>query len=91
MAEGVAAIVCGDDPLPEKPDPAVMRRIGSELGISTRHMLMVGDTINDMLAGQNAAVAGCIGITGSTGDPDGLAVHADVILASIDQFQLRET
>lgn len=88
ITDEVATIVCGDDPLPEKPDPAVLQSIGSKLGISTRHMLMVGDTINDMLAGQNAEVAGCIGITGSTGDPDGLFGHADVILTSIDQIEV---
>jgi phosphoglycolate phosphatase len=84
----VDAIVCGDDPLPEKPDPAVLQGIARELGIDPRQMLMVGDTVNDMLAGRNAGVAGCIGITGSTGDPAQLAKHADVLLETIDQISI---
>jgi len=91
IRDQVAMIVCGDDPLPEKPDPAALKLIGSSLGISTSQMLMVGDTINDMLTGQNAAVAGCIGIAGSIGDSDELAFHADVVLTSIDQLEVRGT
>ena len=82
----VGAVRCGDDPLPEKPDPAVLLGIADELGIETSQMLMVGDTVNDMLAGRNANVAGCIGITGSTGDAAQLAYHADVLLTSIDRI-----
>lgn len=84
----VDAILCGDDPLPEKPDPAVIEGIAQELGVVPDQMLMVGDTVNDMLAGRNAGVAGCIGITGSTGDAAQLAQHADVLLAIIDQITL---
>jgi phosphoglycolate phosphatase-like HAD superfamily hydrolase len=42
ITEDVAMIVCGDDPLPEKPDSAVLQSIAAKLGISTEHMLMVG-------------------------------------------------
>ena len=84
----VDAVRCGDDPLPEKPDPAVLMGIAQELGIETSQMLMVGDTINDMLAGHNAGVAGCIGITGSTGSAGQLANHADVLIDSIDQITI---
>ena len=86
VADDMALLVCGDDPLPEKPDPAVLYHIESQIGISTKQMLMIGDSVNDMLTGHNAAVAGCIGITGSTGDPLKLAAHADVILSSIEQL-----
>lgn len=82
----VDAIVCGDDDWPEKPDPAVLQGIARELGIDPGQMLMVGDTVNDMLAGRNAGVAGCIGITGSIGNPTQLAEYADVLLERIDQI-----
>ena len=91
IAEEMAVIVCGDDPLPEKPDPAALFHIGRQIGVSTSRMLMVGDTVNDMLTGRNAAVAGCIGISGSTGDPERLAAHADVVLSSIDQLRVVES
>lgn len=82
----ISVIVCGDDPLPEKPDPAALFHIRDQTGIQTEQMLMIGDTINDMLTGRNATVAGCIGITGSTGDPTKLAPHADALLSSIEQL-----
>jgi phosphoglycolate phosphatase-like HAD superfamily hydrolase len=91
IADDMALLVCGDDPLPEKPDPAVLFHIESQVGISTKQMLMVGDSVNDMLTGHNAAVAGCIGITGSTGDPLKLATHADVILPSIEHLTVIES
>ena len=87
----MAIIVCGDDPIPEKPDPAALFHIESQIGISTKQMLLIGDSVNDMLTGRNAAVAGCIGITGSTGDPVRLAVHADAILSSIEQLTIIES
>ncbi len=86
IAPQISVTVCGDDPVPEKPDPAALLHISDQLGIPTERMLMIGDTVNDMLTGKNAAVAGCIGITGSTGDPAKLAPHADALLSSIDQL-----
>ncbi len=90
ITEDVAMIVCGDDPLPEKPDSAVLQSIAAKLGISTEHMLMVGDTINDMLTGKNADVAGSIGVTGSTGDPAALVDYADVTVDSIDKLEVMD-
>jgi len=90
IAEDMEAVVCGDDPLPEKPDPAALLHLGIETGIPTSQMLMVGDSVNDMLTGRNAKVAGCIGISGSTGNPVELAAHADVVLSSIDQLAVVE-
>ncbi len=86
VKESMAVVVCGNDPLPEKPDPAALFYIEEQLGISTGKMLMVGDSVNDMLTGRSAAVAGCIGITSSTGDALKLATHADVVIPSIDQL-----
>ncbi len=86
IADSMAVVVCGDDPLPEKPDPAVLYFIEEQIGISAGKMLMVGDSVNDMLTGRNAAVAGCIGVTGSTGDALKLAVHANAIIPAIDHL-----
>jgi len=91
IVDDMAVVVCGDDPLPEKPDPAALFHIESQIGISTKRMLMVGDSVNDMLTGRNASVAGCIGINSSTGDPLKLADHADVILPSIEQLTVIES
>lgn len=86
IEEYVDIILCGSDPIPEKPDPAALQWIAQELNITPGQMLMVGDTVNDMLAGHNAGVAGCIGITGSTGDAAQLAKTADVLLTTVDHI-----
>lgn len=39
---------------PNKPHPAAIFHIAQEWGISTSEMLMVGDSIHDMLAGNRA-------------------------------------
>lgn len=82
----IDVVVCGNDDLPEKPDAAVLQSIGRDLDIDPAQMLMVGDSVNDMRAGHNAGVAGCIGITGSTGDPLLLQPYADVLLERVDQI-----
>ncbi|MDX1413972.1 MAG: HAD family hydrolase [Candidatus Promineifilaceae bacterium] len=88
IEELVDVILCGDDPLPKKPDPAVLRWISDELGTIPARMLMVGDTVNDMLAGRNAGVAGCIGITGSIGDAAQLSPYADILLPDISGIKV---
>lgn len=86
ITELVDAVVCADDHLPEKPDAAVLQSIARDLGLQPEQMIMVGDTVNDMLAGRNAGVSGCIGITGSTGDAGKLAPFADVLLSKVDEL-----
>jgi len=41
---------------PPKPDPAGIRHIAQVWGIPTSEMIMVGDSIDDMLAGRRAGV-----------------------------------
>lgn len=87
IAGAVSALVCGDDSLPAKPDAAVLGWIATELGSIPSRLLMVGDTVNDMLTGRNAGAAGCIGILNGAGQRESLAETADVVLASIDQLE----
>ena len=91
IRQDVALLICGDDPLPQKPDPAVLEWIGQELDIDPTSMLMVGDTINDLLTGRSANAAGCVGISPPNSVGTSVLVrYADVILNSIDQLQVVE-
>jgi phosphoglycolate phosphatase-like HAD superfamily hydrolase len=90
IADTIEIILCGDDPIPEKPDPAALFHIGERLQIAPEQMLMVGDTVNDMLTGRNASVAACIGVTGSTGDPLKLSPYADVMIPAIDHLSVNQ-
>jgi phosphoglycolate phosphatase-like HAD superfamily hydrolase len=84
----VAILACGNDDMPSKPDPAGLRHIGQQLGVATADMLMVGDTVSDMLFGRNAGVAGCIAVVGGAGDEAALRETADTLISSIEAIQL---
>lgn len=87
--QDVDLLMCGNDPLPQKPDPGVLAHIASELDTEPNKILMVGDTINDLLTGRNANAAGCIGISpDGTNGAEVLAPYADVILNTIVDLQV---
>jgi phosphoglycolate phosphatase len=55
--EQLFGIVVGGDDLPtKKPDPGPLMHVAAALGVPIRRLLMVGDSINDVLA---ARAAGC--------------------------------
>ncbi len=80
----IDVIVCGDDPLPNKPSPAVFEHISDALGIAPAHIAMVGDSDGDMLTGKNGGGGLAIGVTGGGGDP---TATADVCVESVDALQ----
>jgi len=66
-------IICGGDTYPElKPSPLPLLRVMERLGIAARETAMVGDSINDIQAGQQAGVA-TIGCTWGYGGAEELA------------------
>lgn len=51
------AMVLGGDSLPvKKPDPAPLRHVCEHLGFDPAQAIMIGDSINDILAGKNAGI-----------------------------------
>lgn len=53
-ADCFRVIISRDDPLPPKPDPASVIESAGIMGVSLRDLLVVGDYIFDMQAGQRA-------------------------------------
>ncbi len=88
IGDFVDVLICGDDPLPNKPDPTAWQQVAQQVGISPAQMLMVGDTESDMLFGRNGSVAGCLAVIGGAGVEAVLHQKADVLLTSIDEIQL---
>jgi phosphoglycolate phosphatase len=84
----MSALLCGDDPAPRKPDAGVLAWISGQIAIPTGEMVMVGDTVTDILAGRNAGAAGCIGIREGAGDPALLSHLADAVVDRIDQIRV---
>ncbi len=81
----IDAVGCGNDPIPGKPAPDGLHRIGETLNIAPERILMVGDSTGDMRTGKAAGVAGCIGV-GKEGD--GVTAVADVMIQSIEEIKI---
>jgi len=88
VAEHVAAIVCGNDPIANKPAPDALLHLGRTLGVPAERMMMVGDTIGDMATGKNAGVACRLGVLSGTGREAELGPVADAVVASIDEIRV---
>jgi len=81
-------LVCGDDDILNKPAPDAIWHISEKLGIPSDRMLMVGDTVSDMVFGKNEGVAGLAGIQIGEGKNSALAAHADVLIECIDRIAI---
>ncbi len=84
----LTVILCGDDPLPQKPDAGALEWVAVQLDVRPAEMVMVGDTATDMLAGRNAGVSGCIGVRDGAGEPRELARLADALVDTIDELRV---
>ncbi len=84
----VDVLICGNDDIPNKPAPDALWQIGKQVHIDPTHMLMVGDTVGDMIFGRRAGVAGCIGIRGGAGNQTALNEQADEIIETIEGIQV---
>ena len=82
----VEILVCGDDPIPNKPAPDGLWHIGRVLGVAPSRMAIVGDTASDMVCGHAAGAGLCVGIAGGAGDALKLAQTADVVLGSVAEL-----
>lgn len=84
----VGLLICGDDDLPNKPDPEGMRRAAVHFNTTTQQMMMVGDTVSDMLFGRNAQAACCAAIAAGAGDHSALRQHADLLIQTVDEIKV---
>ena len=91
IAELFVALVCGDDPIPNKPAPDGILGVARGLGLVPSQVVMVGDTVNDMNCGRNTAVRACIGVTGGGGNALALQNTADVLIETIDEIEWMST
>jgi phosphoglycolate phosphatase-like HAD superfamily hydrolase len=89
ITELVSAMICGDDPIPKKPDPIAALTISKQLGISTSRMMMVGDSLTDMQFAASAGIAFRIGVASTPENKSLLAPHADALVESIDDFHVQ--
>ncbi len=84
----VSMLICGDDPVPDKPNPDAAWEIGTQLGIKPERMMMVGDSISDMQFAANAGIGFRVGVASDAETAAALAPHADAVVSSIDEFSV---
>jgi phosphoglycolate phosphatase len=83
----IAGMVCGDDPVANKPAPDALLRLARELDVPPSRMMMVGDTIGDMMMGGAAGTCRLAVLSGA-GTAADLAPHADAVLDSITEIRV---
>ncbi|MCF0253219.1 MAG: HAD-IA family hydrolase [Duodenibacillus sp.] len=64
-----------------KPNPAMLRRLEDETGVECRRMVMVGDSVHDMMLARNAGCAGVAVTWGGTPAAE-LARHGPAAIVS---------
>jgi phosphoglycolate phosphatase len=74
-------VVCHDDGLPQKPDPAMLRHIMEHSGAPAKDLVMVGDTTFDLAMGRAAGTDTCA-VTWGHHDRTDLAAEAPTHLAA---------
>ena len=79
-------IMCGDDGLPQKPNPELLLETCRRIGVSPERTIMVGDTVADLAMARGAGAAFAVAVLGGSMPVELLAPHADVVLSSIDDI-----
>ncbi|MBT7965296.1 MAG: HAD family hydrolase, partial [Proteobacteria bacterium] len=80
-------IRCGDDVGPVKPDVAVLESIATGQRCRIDQIVMVGDTVSDLMMAKNAGAKCCVGILGGAGSADQLQAFADFLIEDIREIQ----
>ena len=80
-------IRCGDDVGPVKPDVAVLESSALSQQCRVDQIVMVGDTVSDLMMAKNAGAKCCVGILGGAGSEDQLTALADFLIEDIGEIQ----
>ncbi len=88
IEEFVSVVVCADDGLPGKPAPHGLLEIARRTGVRPRDIVMVGDSVGDMIAAQAAGVGFRLGVTSGAGRAESLTRYADAITESIADIRV---
>ena len=84
----VAGMICGDDPVANKPAPDALLCLSREFGVPPARIMMVGDTVGDMMMGGNAGIGCRVAVLSGAAGGETLTPHADVVLRSIDDIRV---
>lgn len=79
-------IACGDDDIPDKPDPAVVDEFCEKFALSPSQVAFVGDTPTDMKTARNAGAGMAAGVLCGVGTRESLADLADVLMETPEEI-----
>jgi phosphoglycolate phosphatase-like HAD superfamily hydrolase len=88
LVDLVAGIVCADDPIANKPDPAAVFHLAHLLRSDPARTVVVGDNPCDLMMGRSAGVGLTVGVLSGNSAHTDLEGYADVIIASIDEIEV---
>lgn len=83
LTDFVAAVACGDDGLPIKPEPDMVLTLCRTLHIPPAKTVMVGDNVADLQMGRTAGAGLVAGVLSGVSSAEILAPHADLVLPSV--------
>ncbi|NJN95626.1 MAG: HAD family hydrolase [Anaerolineales bacterium] len=83
LADFVAALACGDDGAPIKPEPEMVLTLCRTLAVPPARTVMVGDNVADLKMGHAARVGLTVGVLSGVSSAKILAPHADLILPTV--------
>ena len=84
----VSAVVCADDKLGAKPEPGGLLFLASRAGVALDKVVMVGDSIGDMVTARRAGAGLAVGVLSGASGPAALQGHADVILDHVGSIRV---
>lgn len=86
LADFVAALACGDDGIPIKPEPDMVLALCRTLAVPPAQTVMVGDNVADLQMGRAAGAGLVVGVLSGVSSAEILAPHADVVLPSVAEL-----
>jgi len=88
IAPFVESLVCGDDGLPIKPAPDMVRAVCQIAGIPPVQAVVVGDRVADIQMGRAAGAGLVVGVLSGVSSREMLAPHADLVLESVAELMV---
>jgi phosphoglycolate phosphatase len=83
LADFVAALACGDDGIPIKPEPDMVLTLCQNLNIPPANTVVIGDNVADLQMGRAAGAGLVIGVLSGVSAAEILTPHADIVLPSV--------
>jgi phosphoglycolate phosphatase-like HAD superfamily hydrolase len=86
LSDFVAALACGDDGIPIKPEPDMVLTLCRTLAIPPDKAVMVGDNVADLQMGRAAGAGMVVGVLSGVSSAEILTPYADVVLPSVAEL-----